>query len=315
MSEPLVRYRNVIFDSVRWEGFEFRADDIVISTPPKCGTTWTQMICALLIFGTADLPQRLDQITPWLDQSTRNLDDVFGAYAAQEHRRFIKTHTPLDGLPFDERVTYVTVGRDPRDVALSMDNHMENIDWDVVLALRERAVGSDDLDELLPGGVPKATEWSMAERFWFWVEESNVPNRGLAPTLHHLETFWDVRERPNIVLLHFAELQADLEGQMRALAARLGIDVDDDRWPELVRAATFESMKSHAADVAPNATNSIWRDTDRFFNKGTSGQWRELLDDEGLRRYERRVNELIGRDLSAWVHRGPITNAKSTGGT
>lgn len=35
----------------------------------------------------------------------------------------IKTHTALDGLPWDDRVTYVCVGRDPRDVALSWDNH------------------------------------------------------------------------------------------------------------------------------------------------------------------------------------------------
>ncbi len=46
---------NMLLDSRRWDGFEFRADDIVISTPPKCGTTWTQMITALLIFDTADL--------------------------------------------------------------------------------------------------------------------------------------------------------------------------------------------------------------------------------------------------------------------
>jgi aryl sulfotransferase len=46
----LIRYSNMVWDSARWEGFELRPDDIVISTPPKCGTTWTQMICALLIF-------------------------------------------------------------------------------------------------------------------------------------------------------------------------------------------------------------------------------------------------------------------------
>jgi aryl sulfotransferase len=79
VSEGRVRYRNVICDSARWDGFPFRDDDIVISTPPKCGTTWTQMICALLIFQTSELPRPLDQITPWLDQSLRNLDDVFAA--------------------------------------------------------------------------------------------------------------------------------------------------------------------------------------------------------------------------------------------
>ena len=47
VSTASIRYRNLVFDSARWEGFTFRGDDIVISTPAKCGTTWTQMICAL----------------------------------------------------------------------------------------------------------------------------------------------------------------------------------------------------------------------------------------------------------------------------
>ena len=109
-----VRYRTVISDSARWDGFELRGDDIVISTPAKCGTTWTQMICALLVFQTADLPAPLDLISPWLDMQTRNPADVFADLDAQTHRRFIKTHTPYDGLPHDDRVTYICVGRDPR---------------------------------------------------------------------------------------------------------------------------------------------------------------------------------------------------------
>ena len=43
------RYEATVYDSNRWDGFEFRRGDIIISTPPRCGTTWTQMICVLLI--------------------------------------------------------------------------------------------------------------------------------------------------------------------------------------------------------------------------------------------------------------------------
>ena len=107
------RERNFVYDSGRWDGFVFRGDDIVISTPPKCGTTWMQMLCALLIFGTPDLPAPLAELSPWLDMQTRPVEDVFRDLDAQTHRRFIKTHTPLDALPFDERVTYVHVARDP----------------------------------------------------------------------------------------------------------------------------------------------------------------------------------------------------------
>ena len=113
----LVRYYTVVEDSARWNGFRFRDDDIVISTPPKCGTTWTQMMCALLIFQTPTFDRSLDLISPWLDMLTRPLDRVVADLDAETHRRFIKTHTPLDGLPFDEHVTYICVGRDPRDVA------------------------------------------------------------------------------------------------------------------------------------------------------------------------------------------------------
>ena len=98
------RYRGIVYDSARWEGFELRPDDIVISTPPKCGTTWTQMICALLVFQEPELPDRLAAISPWLDMVTRPRTQVVAELAAQTHRRFIKSHTPLDGLPLAERV-------------------------------------------------------------------------------------------------------------------------------------------------------------------------------------------------------------------
>ena len=45
------RYESDDEDSARWIGFPFRAGDIVISTRSKSGTTWMQMICALLVLG------------------------------------------------------------------------------------------------------------------------------------------------------------------------------------------------------------------------------------------------------------------------
>src|SRR3954454_6317645 len=56
------RYRATVYDSNRWDGFELRPGDIIISTPPKCGTTWTQMICALLILQEPELPLPLDTL-------------------------------------------------------------------------------------------------------------------------------------------------------------------------------------------------------------------------------------------------------------
>ena len=298
-----VRYVTPIFDSRRWDGFQFRSGDIVISTPPKCGTTWTQMMCALLIFQTTTFDRNLDLISPWLDMLTRPLDSVVADLDAQTHRRFIKTHTPLDGLPFDERVTYIGVARDPRDVALSWDNHLANADMVAFMTARANAVGSDGLDELAARYTPPAD--NVRDRFWDWIENPDEPS--LRATLHHLETFWEVRDRPNVVLLHYGDLQDDLDGQMRVLADRLGITVPADRWPELVDAATFDSMRARADVLAPDTTNRIWLDNQQFFNKGTSGQWHDVItDDRDTARYAARIGELASAELSEWVHRGPV---------
>ena len=140
------RYEGTVYDSNRWDGFELRPGDIIIATPPKCGTTWTQMICALLILQEPELPLPLDTLSPWIDMVTRARTEVFADLQAQTHRRFIKTHTPLDGIPNDPTVTYICVGRDPRDVALSMDHHIDNTDIGAFLKAREQAAAIDGIE-------------------------------------------------------------------------------------------------------------------------------------------------------------------------
>lgn len=305
--KSLALYKTFAYDSSRWDGFRFRAGDIVISTPPKCGTTWTQRICALLVFQTVELERPLTTHSPWLDMLTKPKADVFADLEAQTHRRFIKSHTPLDGLPYDERVTYICVGRDPRDVALSWDGHIANANMAALLETRGKAVGNADLQELFAQGVPRLPA-SPYERFWSWVDSDLSPAEtpsSLRSTLHHLRTFWSEREtRPNIAMLHYDDLKADLEGQMRALAGRLGIAVAEELWPSLVRAATFEEMKKDADKTAPDVTASLWRDNRRFFASGESGQWRALLREGDLARYEARVRELADPELAAWAHHG-----------
>ncbi len=304
MDAPLVRYRNLVMDNARWDGFAFRDGDIVISTPSKCGTTWTQMICALLVFKSPDLPLPLTVLSPWPDMLLDKIDDVRAQLEGQQHRRFIKSHTPLDGLPFDDRVTYITVARDPRDVAISWDHHFANMDMNVFMEQRSAAVGLDDLAELMPDGIP-VRPGSEAERFWGWVD-SDAGMGGLVDLVHHLDTFWQAREKPNIVLLHYGDLKADLEGQMRTLAKRVEIDVPEDRWPSLVEAATFASMKARAEERAPGPAASIWRDPEKFFYSGTNGQWQTLLDADGMRRYAERVRSLADPELSTWIHRSTL---------
>ncbi|MEY2431381.1 MAG: aryl sulfotransferase [Acidimicrobiaceae bacterium] len=305
MGDTLRRYRSLLADSQRWEGFEFRDGDIVISTPSKCGTTWMQMICALLVFQDPELSGPLTKLSPWMDVQTDTIDNVRAALDAQTHRRFIKTHTPFDGLPHDERVTYISVGRDLRDAGLSWDNHFRNMNLEVVLNARVEAVGMDDIAELIPDALPDPSS-ELIERFWHWVDHDGRQSEGfsgLKAALHHLSTFWEHRDDDNVALFHYADLKADLEREMRRLASILNIQVPEEKWPRLVTAATFDRMRDRAEQLAPQVSvDGFWNDSARFFNEGSSGQWRSLLNDDDVARYEARARSLAPPDLIDWVH-------------
>jgi hypothetical protein len=300
-----VEYRSLMSDNARWDDFEFRPSDIVISTPSKCGTTWTQMLCAMLIFDGPALPAPLSELSPWLDQTIRPLDDVRATYAAQQHRRFIKTHTPLDGLPARQDVIYVLVGRDPRDAMVSMEHHLDNMDHERVLALRQEAVGNDDLETLPPR--PPASD-DPSERFRTFMRAK--PGTGfysLTGVLHHLDTGWQLRHRGNVVMCHYADYSADLPGEIVRLAEALHINTTRQRAEELAAEATLERMRDRAKDVLPNA-GRIWKDDRAFFRAGGFGEWRTRVGDEELAEYDRTVNEVVSPELATWAHRGRLAS-------
>ncbi|MGH7154506.1 MAG: sulfotransferase domain-containing protein, partial [Acetobacteraceae bacterium] len=89
--------QNHHFDSTVWNDFVFRDDDIIIATYGKSGTTWIQQIIAQLIFNDAD-DMAVAEMSPWLDLRVPPKQVKLDALQAQTHRRFIKTHLPVDAL-------------------------------------------------------------------------------------------------------------------------------------------------------------------------------------------------------------------------
>jgi aryl sulfotransferase len=279
--------------ATRWADFPFRPGDIVICTTPKSGTTWMQMICALLIFQSPELPAPLPEMSPWLDYGFAR-DETFAELAAQEHRRFIKTHVPLNDIPADPRVTYVVVGRHPLDTAVSQHYHQR------VLLTGNASRPSGD-----PGpGQERQRKWLLHR-----IAQMGTPP-GKRPSyfdhmLRYLAAAWARRNEPNVVLVRYEDLCADLSGEMRRLAARLDITVPEAKWPSLVEAATFKQMRATADRIQPlrDAPEEV-RNHTAFFRSGTSGDGRALLTDDELTDYYARAARIAPPDLLEWLHRG-----------
>ena len=88
---------NQHIDSTIWNDFKFRDDDIIISTYAKSGTTWMQQIIAQMLFD-GDTEIDTQAMSPWMDFRLPPKEVKLPQVEAQTHRRFIKTHLPVDAL-------------------------------------------------------------------------------------------------------------------------------------------------------------------------------------------------------------------------
>jgi aryl sulfotransferase len=123
------------------------------------------------------------------------------------------------------------------------------------------------------------------------------------PFLHHVDTLWELRDRPNVLLVHFADLKADLEGQMRRVAAFLEIHVPDALWPSVVERCTFDAMRGRASEIGA-FERRFHGGAESFLFKGTNGRWRDVLTPDERDAYHARAASVLSPDALAWPQRG-----------
>ncbi len=110
-----------------WDQFQLRSGDVVLSTPPKSGTTWSQAILMMLIHQQAVADRAVWNDSLWLDCNFRDQKELARQLEDQPQRRCIKSHTPLDGIRYSPDVAYITVYRHPIDVHFSLERHVANM--------------------------------------------------------------------------------------------------------------------------------------------------------------------------------------------
>ena len=288
---PTTEYRHFIQDSRRWQSFEHRPGDIFVCTPPKCGTTWTQTVIAMLLFPDGQLPAPVTGLAPWLDLRFHPHDKVLADLAAQRHRRSVKTHTPLDGIPWWPDASYIVVGRDGRDAFMSFVNHMASMRPDRILELIESAAAEGIAFEAVP--PPE----DIHEFFAGWLADGSL--------FHFLATYWEYRDEPNVLFVHYDDLKADLEKEVRRIAGFLSIPIDERDLPGILERCSFAWMKTNA-DRIGDFGDLFQGGGESFFFKGTNGRWRDVLSPEELDLYARRSAECLPADLKAWLDRGDL---------
>ncbi len=280
---PETEFLTVVEDSRRWEHVTLRGDDVVIATPPKCGTTWMQGIVASLLWKDGDAPEE----RPWVDFRVDPIEELLSTLEALEHRRVIKSHCPLSALPIGCGVRYLLVYRNPADALVSWGNHREKMIPEVMNAANQAAAadGLAALPERFDGDYNRLfEEWS---HYW-------SPARHLALSL-------DLRCEPNVMFFHYADLYEDLAEQMRRLARFLEVPIDEPAFGEQIRRCHIDEMREAARSRGGGAfTGGV----DSFYYRGGNGRGKELLTKELLTRVEQHTRELLGADVAKWLTSG-----------
>jgi aryl sulfotransferase len=283
------------FDSTIWNDLQFRDDDIIIATYAKAGTTWMQQIIAQLLFhGDPDL--EVAELSPWMDLRVPPKHVKLPLVESQTHRRFLKTHLPVDALRFSPKAKYIYIGRDGRDVVWSMYNHHVNANQMWYDALNKT-----------PGLVGPPIERPHADirRYWHeWITRNGHP---FWPFWENVRSWWQIRNLPNVLLVHFSNLKRDMPGEIRRIAAFLEIPINESRWPAILEHCSFGWMKKNATKSVPLG-GAFWdAGAEVFINQGVNGRWTETLTSDDSAQYEKLAESELGSECARWLATGLAT--------
>ncbi len=278
-------------NSTVWNDFKFRDNDIVIATYAKSGTTWMQQIVSQLVFNGVEGVD-IHRISPWVDLRIMPPEAIAGLEHIP-HRRFVKTHLPVDALVFSPEAKYIYIGRDGRDAVWSMYNHHANANamWYGALNDTPGRIGPP-IDPPPESVRDYFRDWLAKDGYPFWSYWENV------------RTWWAVRDLPNVKLMHFNDMKADLAGSIKSIGEFLGITPDADTLKNIVAHCGFDYMKAHADKMAPLG-GAMWNGGGKtFINKGTNGRWGDTLTAEDNAAYEAKARAELGDDCARWLSRG-----------
>lgn len=295
MSDQELRiYLDGVTNTRRWDSFVHRPSDIIIATPAKCGTTWTQTIVASLIWPSGSPPEPVMILSPWVDGRIEPVEIMAERVEQQTHRRFLKTHTPADGVPWWDTASYIVVLRDGRDAFMSLVNHMAR--------MRPEAQAMIDAQALAEGGEPLQWTSDVHKDFAYWIaSQESVPS--------FLSSWWPRRRQKNVLFVHYNDLKTDLGGEMRRIADFLRIDVAPSLWDGAVERCTFASMQARGDEIGPFEM-LFEGGAKSFLFKGTNGRWRDVLTESELASYQAHVKQSLSPAAAEWIEKGSLALEK-----
>jgi aryl sulfotransferase len=292
MKKQKKMFQHNLIDQSIWDDFKFHDNDIIIDSYQKSGTTWVQQITAQLIWnGKTNI--NLSEVSPWIDCNFPSKEERINIIKNQTHRRFFKSHLPFELVKYSDKVKYIYIARDGRDVVWSLYNHH-------IKFKKEAIININKVNKPKSPILKKAPE-TPVKYFREWLEHDGYP---WWPFWDHILSWWNNRNLTNIMLIHYNELKTDLPYNIKKIASFLNIMVEDSRLNKIIKHCTFKYMKKNSKKYAP-FSGELWNGGAKvFFKRGTNKRWKNMLTDEDIYNYEKTAYSKLGSDCAKWLITG-----------
>src|SRR5262245_57549202 len=216
--KKLMRRRGDLFAG--FGDYRPRTGDVLACAGFKSGTTWLLQITTQIAHrGTAEFAD-IHHVVPWPDcppmmqRHLVPLADPSPLARSPTGRRVIKTHLPFEAVPYSDDALYIGLVRDPKDACVSGYHFMRSM--------------------LFGPAMPSIATW--AEMF---VQPDFAPVSWAA----HLQSYWRVRDRPNVLFLTYEEMKRDASAGILKIAAFMRVELGTAELAEVVRRSSFAYMK------------------------------------------------------------------------
>ncbi|XP_066971856.1 sulfotransferase 1C4-like [Macrobrachium rosenbergii] len=256
------RLANIIYN------FEYRRDDVCLFTFPKSGTVWTAgIIWAMTHIGEIEraLTESLNNRVFFVDndfmhrfkehdyrEKLKNLcpdakeEDglVLQLAALEKGRRLIWSHLPfnLQNPEVLDKCKVVSVMRHPKDNMFSRYVHYNKFGNASLQLITET---------FLSGKAIYGSYW------------------------HHANETWKRKDHPNLHIMFYEDMKADVMSELRKLNEFLGTNLTEDQLKKVAEHTNFNNMKEHPT-MAPNSVAF----QGSFFHTGKVGSSKGQLPPE-----------------------------------
>lgn len=256
----------VVEDSLKYVA---KPDDLFIVTFPKCGTTWTQQIVALILHNGELSEGQVFKACPFLEYQGREIVESMKQPFA------IKTHLNYDIQPKHSTAKYIFVLRNPKDAAVSFYHH----------------------HFLFPGYIGEGVTFSEYLPYFLRGEQQ------YGDYYDWVLSWWPHRNDRNVFFLLYEDMKSDIKSNILKIASFIGkeyeeklLENNEKILEKIIERSSLKSMQKEVNDEMKRSfaeSGTTTKEEIAFVRKGIIGDWKNHFTVSENELFEQHFHERV----------------------